>query len=224
VRPGRVLPAVACCLVLASAVAAACGGGSSGGKAPDSSKIATATLPATLPAPRIISSGAVQPGGGASYTVKEGDTLAGIAARFGVSLADLQDANPNIDASKLSIGQTVKLPATSDAAGAASTPAPAPTKEPATSAAATATEPPATAAAAPATAAAAPATATPAPAETSTPASLGQTYVVQDGDIPVKIAEKFGVTVEELLAANPSIDPTNLHIGDVLIIPPKHQN
>ncbi len=47
--------------------------------------------------------------------------------------------------------------------------------------------------------------------------------MVQDGDIPVKIAEKFGITVEELLAANPGIDPTNLHIGDVLIIPPKRE-
>ncbi len=138
-RLGRALPAAACCLILA-ALAAACGGGSSNGKAPDSSKIPTATLPATLPAPRIISSGALQPGGGASYTVKEGDTLAGIAARFGVSLQDLRDANPSLDPSQLSIGQTVRLPASNDAPAAASTPAPAATKPPE----ATATEAPPT--------------------------------------------------------------------------------
>jgi len=197
-RSGRTLPAVACGLVLAAVLASACGGGSSSGKAPDSSKIPTATLPATLPAARIIGSGALQPGGGASYTVKDGDTLAGIAARFGVSLEDLRDANPNVDASRLSIGQTVKLPPATGAPPAA-TPTPAATEAPA-----------------PATVAA-PTVAAP----TSTPSSLGQTYVVQDGDIPVRIAEKFGITVEELLAANPGIDPTRLNIGDVLIIPPK---
>jgi len=44
---------------------------------------------------------------------------------------------------------------------------------------------------------------------------------VQDGDFPAKIAEKFGVTLEDLLAANPGINPTDLHIGDVIVIPPK---
>ncbi len=216
-RLGRVLPFVMCCLVVGGALAAACGGGASSGKAPDSSKIPTATLPATLPEPRIVSSGAVQPGGGSSYTVKEGDTLAGIAGRFGVSLEDLLAANPSLDASRLSIGQAVKLPA-SEAPPAAATPTAASTK-------AAATEPPATAAAATATAVETPTevppTATPPPAATNTPASLGQTYTVVEGDIPVTIAEKFGITVEALMAANPGVDPTALYIGQVLIIPPK---
>jgi LysM repeat protein len=204
-RLGRALPAAACCLILLR-----CGRVRRWiveRQAPDSSKIPTATLPAPLPAARIISSGALQPGGGASYTVKEGDTMAGIAARFGVSLQDLRDANPSLDPGRLPIGQTVRLPASNDAPAAASTAAPAPTKPPE----ATATEAPPTEAP--------PTVALP----TSTPSSLGQTYVVQDGDIPVRIAEKFGITVEELLAANPGIDPTNLHIGDVLIIPPKRE-
>jgi LysM repeat protein len=195
-------------------IAAACGGGSSGTKAPDASKIATATLPATLPQPRIVSSGAAQPGGGSSYTVKDGDTLAGIAAKFGFSLDDLLAANPDVSASSLSIGQTLKLPAapiapttilptTAPATAAAKTPAPAtsaPTTEPATAAAPSDT---------------------PVPAATGTPSSLGQTYTVQAGDYPATIAAKFGITVEALLAANPGIDPTNLQIGQVLIIPPK---
>jgi LysM repeat protein len=50
--------------------------------------------------------------------------------------------------------------------------------------------------------------------------TLGQSYVVQEGDIPVTIAEKFGITVEELLAANPEVEPTSLFIGQVLVIPP----
>jgi len=196
---------VACCLV--AAVAAACGGGSSENKAPDSSKVPTATLPATLPVPRIIS-GAVQTGGATSYTVKDGDTLAGIAAKFGVSLDDLRAANPNVDPSRLSVGTSLKLPAPP-----ADAQTPAPTKPAATAtSAAQATEPPATGPPA--------ATETAAPI---TPTSLGQTYTVQAGDIPATIAQKFGITVEELMAANPGLDPTNLQIGQVLIIPPKRQ-
>ncbi len=204
---------VGCCLSLGAAGGVACGGGASGVKALDISKVPTATLPATLPEPKIIGSGALQPGGGSSYTVKDGDTLAGIASRFGVSLEDLRAANPNIDGASLSIGQSLRLPVSTDAPQAATAkPAAAPTK-----AAAPPTAQPTVAAA---TATEAPPSSTPLPEATSTPASVGQTYTVAQGDIPVSIAQKFGITVEELLAANPGISPTGLHIGDVLVIPP----
>jgi LysM repeat protein len=199
-------------LALASGAAAACGGGSSGTQRLDVSKVPTATLPATLPEAKLVGSGAVQSGGATSYTVKSGDTLAGIAAGFGVSLEDLRAANPNIDGSTLSIGQSVRLPAASEAPAAAATAEP-------TKAAATPTEGATTAA----TATEAAPAATPAPAATGTPVSVGQTYAVVEGDIPLTIAEKFGITVEELMAANPGLDPTALKIGQVLIIPPKRQ-
>jgi len=186
-------------LAAATVVAAGCGGGSSGTKAPDSSKVPTATLPATLPAPQIIS-GAAQTGNASTYTIKSGDTLAGIAERFGVSLDDLRAANPGVDPSRLTVGAAIKLPP--QAAGTTPQPAsPTPAEQ--------ATEPPPTEPAATAT-----------PEATNTPTSLGQTYTVQSGDIPETIAAKFGITVEALLAANPGIDPNNLQIGQVLIIPP----
>ena len=56
---------------------------------------------------------------------------------------------------------------------------------------------------------------------TAHPSPPPQTYVVAKGDTFSKIARRFGVTVEELLAANPSInDPNRLAIGDALSIPP----
>jgi LysM repeat protein len=44
------------------------------------------------------------------YTVKSGDSFSVIAAREGVDVAALQDANPDVDASALHPGQKLKLP------------------------------------------------------------------------------------------------------------------
>ena len=54
---------------------------------------------------------------------------------------------------------------------------------------------------------------------TPRPSTSGNTYVVKDGDNPSSIAEQFGISVEELMAANDIIDPTDLHAGDELVIP-----
>ena len=43
---------------------------------------------------------------------------------------------------------------------------------------------------------------------------------MQSGDIPETIAARFGITTEALLAANPGVNPNNLQVGQVLIIPP----
>lgn len=216
----RSLPIIATCLAAVVIVAACGGGGSSTNNPSDVSKIATATLPAKLPDPKILSGGVVQSGSSTGrYTIKSGDTLSAIAASFGVTLDDLLTANPGINPTALRAGDTIHLP---DTTGAAPTPRPqtSPT-------AVTATEVPPTAA--PATEAPPlptntplppPPAETPAPGATPTPASLGQTYTVQSGDIPETIAAKFGITVDALLAANPGVDPTNLQIGQVLIIPP----
>ena len=46
-----------------------------------------------------------------------------------------------------------------------------------------------------------------------------QTYVVQNGDYPEKIAQKFGIKTDELIAANNIADPQKLQIGQTLKIP-----
>ena len=44
-----------------------------------------------------------------TYTVKAGDTLAGIAETTGVSIEELQELNPGVDSNSLSIGQELRL-------------------------------------------------------------------------------------------------------------------
>ena len=46
---------------------------------------------------------------GRFYTVKTGDTLAGIAEAVGVSLTRIQELNPEIDAQQLITGQRIRI-------------------------------------------------------------------------------------------------------------------
>jgi LysM repeat protein len=57
----------------------------------------------------------------------------------------------------------------------------------------------------------------------ATPTPTPATYKVQEGDTPILIANKFGVSVADLIALN-KIDPATLQIGTVLIIPTSPQN
>ena len=55
---------------------------------------------------------------------------------------------------------------------------------------------------------------------TAHPSPPLQTYFVAKGDTFSKIARRFGVTVEGLLAANPSLkSPNQISIGDAIVIP-----
>lgn len=44
-------------------------------------------------------------------------------------------------------------------------------------------------------------------------------YVVQPGDAPYIIAQKFGITLEELVMVNPNLDPFNLKIDQIICLP-----
>jgi LysM repeat protein len=127
-----------------------------------------------------------------TYTVQPSDSLSGIADQFGVSVDALMAANGITDPLALSVGQVLTIP-TPDAV-----PSPAATEGPPVEGEATAT-----------------------PAPTTAPAGEG-TYTVQDGDNASDIANSFGITVDELAAANGlTIDQLrNLSVGDVLTIPP----
>jgi LysM repeat protein len=60
---------------------------------------------------------------------------------------------------------------------------------------------------------------TPAPEPMTAPESTGAEYVVIKGDTLAKIAKKNGVSVRALEAANPSVQPTKLKVGQKLTLP-----
>jgi LysM repeat protein len=60
---------------------------------------------------------------------------------------------------------------------------------------------------------------TPTPAATPTPTPAPQTYTVQPGDTLLGIAERFGITVEDLQAKNELADPNNIFAGQKLELP-----
>jgi LysM repeat protein len=49
-----------------------------------------------------------------TYTVQTGDTISGIALKFGVSIDDLQAANSEVSASAMSVGTVLKIPSNPD--------------------------------------------------------------------------------------------------------------
>ncbi|MDR5682712.1 MAG: LysM peptidoglycan-binding domain-containing protein [Armatimonadota bacterium] len=62
-----------------------------------------------------------------TYTVRSGDTLTSIAARFGTTVSAIVQANGLDDAHRLQIGQTLRIPSGTRAARSASAPPAAPT-------------------------------------------------------------------------------------------------
>ncbi len=59
-----------------------------------------------------------------------------------------------------------------------------------------------------------------APAASATPVA-GQRYKVKKGDTMWAIAQKFGVSLAALKAANPKVDPKAMRVGTILVIPAK---
>lgn len=213
-RPSRLLSLLAFAALVVVGAACFGGGGDSGGGEPNLDEIPTATLPAELPAVRILGESAVSTGGRRTYTIQAGDTFSSIADQFGITLEELIAANPDVDPTSLVAGDVINLPEAVAVVppAATATPGEAPAEEEPTVDAPAEEIPTDTPVPLP--------TEPPPPADTPTAQSLGTTYVVQAGDTFASIAAQFGITVEALAAANPGADSNNLSIGQVLMLPP----
>lgn len=194
----------------------------------------TPTAPA--PQPVVVSPGAPA-GSGASFahTVQAGDTLAAIAARYDVTQEAIAQLNGLTDPNVLTVGQQLKIPGTPAAGAGTSTTATGGTaiyvvQSGDTLAAiarrfgATATElaqlnnladPNRIVVGQRLTVPAAGGTAP------STGATSGQrqTHVVAAGETLLTIAQRYGVTVKALQAANTITNPDRIYVGQVLVIP-----
>ncbi len=187
---------VASLMVLtAGTLSIACGGSSNDLASSDLTDVVTATAPNPLPEPLIV--GEVSPvPEGFSYTVQANDSPSSIAAQFGVTAEAIMEANGIVDPTALVVGQELIIPGVDgepveDVLGATVEPTSTPELTP---------EP------------------TPEPTPDVDPGEQ-TVYIVQEGDIPETIAAQFGITAEELMAANGITDPTSLRIGQELIIP-----
>jgi len=135
-----------------------------------------------------------------TYVVQDGDTLSAIAARFALAIWELRQLNGLLATNTIIVGQELILSGT-----VLDAPEPAPVDTPTP----TATETPP---AAEPTATATPEVVAP---ETS---PTQDTYTVQRGDNLTQIAARFGMTVVEISRLNGIAYPSQIHVGQVLIL------
>ncbi|MBU4211061.1 MAG: LysM peptidoglycan-binding domain-containing protein [Kiritimatiellae bacterium] len=138
------------------------------------------------------------------YVVRSGDTVGGIAKRYGIAQSEIVDLNKLSDPNKLRIGQKLMLPGRLKIKAA-------PAKH---SLKTKAVETPA----APAAPAAPAEWFVPATAEAVSAPAAGKEYVVEKGDSLSRIAKKYGTKISALREAN-KLQGDKLKIGQKLIIP-----
>ena len=104
-------------LVVVLGLVAACGGGATPTPAPTEAQTPAPTdiyaptdEPAANETPAATQEPAATPVSGERYTVKKGDTMWAIAQEYGVSLADLKAANPDVDPRTMRIGTVLVIP------------------------------------------------------------------------------------------------------------------
>lgn len=166
------------------------------------------------------------------YEVQPGDAPLKIAAAYNISLDDLLAVNNITDPTRLQIGQTLVIPVTVTPSPSAPTPTPSPTPEPVT----VTVKPGNTLSGIAAkhnisvdllrAANSLPVTHTlragqvlvipPGSVEFGTPAVV---HTVAGGDTLTYLSFLYGSTVEDIVAANPGLNPNLLRVGQQVVIP-----
>lgn len=123
------------------------------------------------------------------YQVKAGDTLAGIAAQFGLTARDLETANNLAPGTIVAIGREIVIPEHTNVKAGGELEKLLDSRQTAGR------------------------TATGAGSEN------GKFYTIQRGDNPATIARKFKITASELLRVNNIDDPKKLQVGQRILIP-----
>lgn len=133
------------------------------------------------------------------YIIQEGDWLSKIAMKYGVTVEELLNLNPQItDKDKLEVGQEIKVPA-----GSGSTD----DQEKQTAAASAGPTVPSSAM-------------TDKPvSQTKESSTSGNTYVVKPGDTLGVIAGNYPWTTVQAIAAKNRVSPNLIKVGQVLVIP-----
>lgn len=158
---------------------------------------------ATLVIPQPAAAPAVPAADGVTHTVRSGETLFRIAQQYNLTVEEVQAANNLTDPTSLREGATLIIPLPNTAApiGAVTNGGPI----------SPADAPPLVRTPLP--------TLTPSAVPTIDISSAAQTHTVQAGETLFRIAQQYGLTVDELLAANALVDPNVLSRGTVLVIP-----
>jgi LysM repeat protein len=123
------------------------------------------------------------------YQVKAGDTLAGIAAQFGLTARDLETANNLAPGTIVAIGRDLVIPEHTNVKAGGELEKLLDSHQPAGRTAAGAG------------------------------GENGKFYTIQRGDNPATIAKKFKITASELLRVNNIDDPKKLQVGQHILIP-----
>lgn len=127
------------------------------------------------------------------YQVKAGDTLAGIAAQFGLTSRDLETANNLAPGTIVAIGRDLVIPEHTTAKAGPELEKLLDSRQAGGRTA----------------------------AGSGAGGENGKFYTIQRGDNPASIARKFKVTATELLRVNNIDDPKKLQVGQRILIPTK---